>query len=552
MVKLQRAVALAVITLFAFAVVLTYAPEALAQRPNIVVILTDDLNENVYDTMVDGGFMPNLKTHVVDKGVSFDNSFVTNAICCPSRATFLTGMYSHNHEIFGNIGPQPLLPGIMWPGWFPKNGNPGLNATTIGVAMQNLGYRTGHLGKYLNGYGVFAPDGVGDPATYIEPGWHDWQVLIDPTTYTVYDYQMNINGTVVDFGSNPSDYQTDVLTTRAVQFINREAQNTASPFFLVIAPLAPHVEFSELISGGDDYRDRFQTFIRPAPRHEHLTDGNQANGELPELDTTKPSFNEPDVSDKPDCPRPPPGAGLTFEPFCVQELGQLSAEFDVPNVMNQYKVMLGSMLALDDMVGFVVQSLANNGILGNTVIVFTSDNGWLHGEHRMNDKRVAYEESIRVPLVVRGPGFAQGQTSPNIVLNNDLAPTFAAMGAGGLHWQADGRNIVPLLLDPDRLDWNRRSFLVESYFVPSGLKFELGTMNAIRRVTPSLDYTYMQWFNDPAAPGTVTDREFYNNQSDPYQLQNITLSAGTFAGFDNLISIFKTCTGQFCSMLESF
>jgi len=551
MSKPNRWAALAAATVFVALAGLAFAPSALAQRPNIVVILTDDLNENVYQTAVSGGYMPNLKRHVIDRGVSFENSFVTNAICCPSRTTFLTGMYSHNHKIYGNIGPNPLLPGIMWDGWFPKDGNPGLNQNTIGVAMQNLGYRTGHIGKYLNGYGVFAPEGYGDPATYIEPGWNDWQMLIDPTTYLVYDYQLSENGTVVDYGDQPSDYQTDVLATKAVQFINREAQNPGSPFFLVVTPLAPHVEFSEDIAGTDDYRDRFQTFIRPAPRHEHLVDGNLGNGELPELDTTKPSFNEADVSDKPNCPRPPP-EGIVYEPFCVQELQLLSADFDVPNVKNQYKVMLGSMLALDDMVGVIVQSLVANGVLGNTILVFTSDNGWLHGEHRMNDKRVAYEESIGVPLVIRGPGFAQGQTSPHIVLNNDLAPTFAAMGAGGLHWQADGRNLLPLLIDPDRPDWNRRSFLVESFFVPSALKYELGTMTALRRVTPGLDYTYMQWFNDPSQPGVITDREFYNNQTDPYQLDSIDLQPGTTAGFDNLISTFKTCAGQFCTMLESF
>ncbi len=541
----------ALLPLLGVVALLVLAPldRAWGQGSNVVVILTDDLSETVLDTALANGLMPNMQTHLIDQGVWFENSFVTNAVCCPSRATFLTGLYSHNHKVYSNIGPNPLLPGIEWPGWFPQNGNPGLNEKTVGTALDDGGLFTGHIGKYLNGYGVFAPDGTPDPALYVPPGWDDWQGLTDPSTYQVYDYQISDNGTLVTYGDLPEDYQTDVIADRSVQFIENRAVD-GEQFFLVVAPLAPHVEFSDSISGGSIYQTRFQTNIRPAPRHEYLADGDFSNGEIPPI-PSKPSLNEADISDKPACPRPPPSGGVVADPFCIQELDLLSPDVDIPNVQNQFRTMVASMLAVDDMIGDIVDTLDANGLLNNTVIVFTSDNGWFHGEHRLNDKSLAYEESIRVPLIIRAPGGEVGKVTNGIALNNDLLPTFADFAGVPVPFTVDGRTLKPLVVDVDRPDWNRKSFLVEHYFVPSGLQFELGTFYAMRRLEP-LDILYVQWRNDPAQPNLITHHEFYNLTADPYQLNNQQLSPSISASFDQFLQFFQTCSGFLCNQLESW
>ena len=136
---------------------------------NIIVIMTDDLSKDLFDGLVSNDWMPNLKTHLIDYGVLFENSFVTNALCCPSRATFLTGQYSHNHKVISNKS-FPLKPGIASPGWFPTSETPGRNESTIATSLEGAGYHTGFIGKYLNGYGKYAPYSESDPKTYIPPG----------------------------------------------------------------------------------------------------------------------------------------------------------------------------------------------------------------------------------------------------------------------------------------------------------------------------------------------------------------------------------------------
>lgn len=214
--------------------------------PNIIVILADDLSEDVMNAVLDNNLAPNIQQYLIDEGVSFKQSFVTTALCCPSRATFLTGMYSHNHGIFSNLTPDPFKSGIAWPGWLSELGSPGQNASTLPVWLRNVNYYTGYVGKYLNGYGKVAPAHVSDPETFVPPGWDDWQGLIDPTTYLMYNYRLNDNGVVVNYGEADADYQTDVLSGRAVDFIE-EASLQSKPFFLFVSTLAPHTEVTDLL-----------------------------------------------------------------------------------------------------------------------------------------------------------------------------------------------------------------------------------------------------------------------------------------------------------------
>jgi len=527
-------------------------PVVSSASSNIVVVMVDDLSQEAFDALVQGGWMPNLKSNVIDKGVSFQNSFVTNSQCCPSRATFLTGQYSHNHAVYSNIGNHPLKAGITWPGWFTTATQPGTNESTIATWLADAGYHTGYIGKYLNGYGASAPESVADPQTYIPPGWAEWNGLIDPSTYKVYDYLMNQNGVVTNYGSAEADYQTDVLTGLAIDFINRAANNSL-PFFLVVAPLAPHLEVInplELLTGNDP-RDGLGATIRPAKRHEYLIDDVVGNGELPDL-PLKPSFNESNVSDKPGCPRPlpPVEAAVSFEPYCVADALAFRGAADTAAVNKQYKSMLASMIAVDDMIGGIIAELVQKNLLSNTVFIFTSDNGWIYGEHRMIGKELAYEESIRVPLVVSAPGGQISAQSSKIVLNNDWAPTIAALAGVVPPYETDGVSFLPLLTNPEDASWHRRFFLVERWFVPSLFKFESPTLFAVRRIYGGQNYVYITSHTDQSDPATATYREFYEMNSDPYQLQSIPLPESLNQMLDNLTLYFRRCKGSMCTKLE--
>ncbi|KHE93328.1 MAG: sulfatase [Candidatus Scalindua rubra] len=522
-------------------------------RPNIVVIMVDDLSLDLFNSLVEGGWMPNLQSNLIDRGVSFENSFVTNSVCCPSRATFLTGQYSHNHGVLSNKSPHPLKSGIAWPGWFPVEGVAGKNESTLSTWLHDSGYYTGYIGKYLNGYGAQAPYNVPDTKTYIPPGWDNWQGLIDPSTYRMYSYFINDNGTVVSYGDAEADYQTDVLAGRAVQFINDRAQ-TGQPFFLTLTPLAPHVEVLDVFAGltTNDISLAFAAGVRPAPRHAHLIDGDVSNGEMPSPNI-KPSFNEPDISDKPSCPSPLPPTGITYntDSTFVGDRPVLD-ETDITRLFSQYKSMAASMLAVDDMIGQLSLAMLETGIYDNTVIVFTSDNGWFYGEHRVSGKELAYEEAIRVPLVIHVPFVIAKSKASQIVLNNDLAPTLAEIASTVPQHETDGTSIIPILLNPDMTDWHRKSFLVEHWYIPGLVKFSPATYLAVRHLSKTLDYLYVDTFahlGDPEKQKVF--REFYNHNADPFQRRSLAMPDSVTSMLDNLLLMFIHCQGANCRALES-
>src|ERR671915_1296004 len=373
----KRILILAGSMLLVVALTAAQSPGANSQRArtNVVVIMTDD------QTVESLRVMANVRTLLAGQGTTFENSFASFSLCCPSRATFLTGQYAHNHGVLGNSPPE---------GGYARLDS----SNTLPVWLQRAGYRTIHIGKYLNGY-------PGANRTHVPPGWTEWYGSIDPSTYRFYDYTLNENGRLVTYGSDPASYQADVYSRKAVDAIRRLAPAT-TPFFLSVAFLAPH-------SGGPRESDDPRNFATPVPAPRHR---NRYGSEpLPQ----PASFNEADVSDKP--------AGIRSRPL-------LGAQ-QIANVTENYRQRLGSLLAVDEAVASMVTALRETGELDRTLIVFTADNGFFHGEHRVpSGKVLLYEPSIRVPLIIRGPGIPPGQHVTELAANVDLAPTIvAATGA---------------------------------------------------------------------------------------------------------------------------
>ena len=384
--------------------------------------------------------MPQTQKLLADKGTTFTNSFVVNPECCPSRAATLTGNYSHNTGVYRD---QPPHGGVKS---FVQHHD---ERSTIATWLNGAGYTTALMGKYLNGY----------KGTRIPQGWDSWTAFNVPHSGTghYFNYDLNINGHLKHFGGAKDDYSTDVLAQKASTFIN----NTNGPFFLYWAPSAPHKP------------------AVPAPKYEHA---------LAHLPKWRPaSFNEKGIKDKPKWAR-------------VPRLTKTEIHRDVDQTrLDQYRTLL----SVDDAVGHIVAALRNAGRLDNTMIIFTSDNGFLWGEHRFTGKQTPWEESIRVPFIFRYDPVTgnTGTTNDNLIANIDIAPTIAA-AAGVNTPHVDGSNILDLL---NGSNW-RTQFLIE---------------HMEGRYSPAPTYCAMRTQTEMYAVYKTGDRELYDLTSDPLELHNL-------------------------------
>jgi arylsulfatase A-like enzyme len=353
-------------------------------RPNFVIVMTDDQRA---DEM---GAMRTVRRKLAARGVEFTNAHATFPLCCPSRATFLTGQYAHNHGVMGNE-------------WAEGGGYRAFDNTgSLPVVLQSAGYRTGLVGKYMNEYeGPEIPD-----------GWSHWAVRT--RGQTLFDYRLNVDGRRVEYGSRAREYQTDVIARRGARFIRQSSGSR--PFFLWTSFFAPH---GESIPGNERWNPR------PAPRHR----GRYAHASLPK----GPAFNEGDVSDK---------------PSFVANTPRLGREA-MKALTWRHRSRQAALLSVDDAVGRILRTLRQTGELASTVVVFVADNGFLMGEHRLAHKEQLYEEATRVPLIVSGPGFPPGADYDGIVGNIDLAPTVLDAAGVAPMREPDGRSLLGLLADPE-------------------------------------------------------------------------------------------------------
>src|SRR5215203_7056264 len=435
------------------------AAQTTSIKPNFVFILTDDMRQD------DLKYMPKTRDLLGDQGMQFTNAFVSNPLCCPSRATIMRGQYAHNTGVWTNTpGPDGA-----WQGYK----NHGNEQDNIATRFHSAGYRTGLFGKYFNDY---------DGST-VPPGWDDWFGV--PSGTGVFNYYVNDNGTQKFFGNSESDYSTDILSTETQSFIDASVVAN-KPFLAYVAPKPPHEP------------------AVPAPRHQHAFDGEKA----PRL----PSFNESDVSDKPPS---------------IQSLPVLSPT-QIAEIDAHHEKRVESLQSVDDLVEAVVNKLQNVGALNTTYVVFTSDNGWHHGEHRIKSgKAKPYEESIRMPLLVRGPGVQAGTTTDKLTLNTDFFPTFTDLAGVTTPEYVDGRSLRALL-ERSATTW-RTAILLE--IRPSTL--------GIRTSDGRKYIEYGDGF-----------KELYDLKRDPYELNNSYNANPAPADLASRLQKLKSCAGNNCRTAE--
>src|SRR3954453_13326967 len=356
------------------------APDALpeshqrAGRPNIVFVLTDDLSWNLVQ------YMPHVQ-QMQREGMTFSNYFVTDSLCCPSRASIFSGRYPQNHGVLTNTPPTGGFSAFRR----------GAESETFATALQGSGYRTSLMGKYLNGY---------DPkGGYVAPGWSNWQA--SGGGYRGFNYALSTNGRIAHFGRSRRAYLTDVLRRRGKAFVSRAARS-GHPFLLEVATFAPH---------------RPST---PAPRDRH---------DFPGLQVPRDSAFDA-------VPDNAPAWLRGRAPLTEEQVAAMDTEF---------RKRAQSVQAVDDLVGQVRRLLRGRGLDRNTYVIFSSDNGYHMGQRRLlAGKMTAYDSDIRVPLIVVGPGVPAGSTTDALAENVDLAPTFMRLAGVSPPVWVDGQGLLSL------------------------------------------------------------------------------------------------------------
>jgi len=420
-------------------------------RPNVVVINTDDMRADMATAL------PKIRQWLADGGTTFRNGYVSTPSCCPSRASLMSGRYVHNN---GQYQQQTL--------GFDLN-------LTIQRYLHDAGYLTGHAGKFLHWLDLSVEAPNFDRWTYFKGGYEN-----------VY---MNFDGTV----RRSQGYSTTIVFDRAIEYVNDfEGRDDARPFYLYLAPIAPH--------DPSIAEPKYASATVPA----HQPD---------------PSYMEADRTDKPSFVR--------------------NQNPTVAAVLATRTAMIRTLYTVDDQVDRLMRHLQATGELANTLVIFTSDNGYLLGEHKATSKFLPYRKAVEVPFLVRWPGrVPAGAVDDRLVTHVDIAPTIlAATGVSQAHATLDGRNI---------LAGTARQRALTEYWNDPNNNPNIPTWASIRTAA----YQYTEYYNS-ATPATVTFREYYNLQADPYQLVNL-LADGVPANDPDTVPLSQTlqaarqCAGTSC------
>ncbi|HEX4465523.1 MAG TPA: sulfatase-like hydrolase/transferase [Solirubrobacterales bacterium] len=548
---------LALLCLLATAGFRSSAAAATPERPSFVVIQTDDQTlDQLYAAFGQPKLqaMPNTLNLIAKRGETFNRYYVSYPLCCPSRVSLLTGRYAHNNGVKGNIQPNGGYFGFSFRGAYTHN---------IATWLQGAGYRTIHVGKFLNGYG----DEPYSNGTEVPPGWSAWHTVLNADTdHYYYGYKLNNNGVVegpygdsgtwepreyttrddvgcpfAPLNGQPCFYETDMLTNLATQ----ELRNTPEeqPFYLQLDYTAPHGDF------------RKPAGPEPAPRHYDWFKG------APLPHNRGQGFDEGNVSDKPSFIREAPYLGLS----------------EIHTYRVYYDKALESLRSVDDGVKLLVDTLGSLHRLRNTYIIFTSDNGFFYGEHRLlGGKFLAYEPSTHLPFLIRGPGIKPGSESGEIVGNIDIAPTVLELAGVTPDKSVDGRSMKPFFEDPNLR--TLRPYLFESFVETddvneAGAIAEPGDQSRATReqslaarqsgaaarpgggasaslLAPPKDYEGIRLGPYKYIAWPDGEKELYDLETDPYELNNLVRIPNYFPVRNflhrELTEHLEDCSGRTC------
>jgi len=435
-----------------------------AGRPNIVVVLVDDLR---WDEIGCAGH-PFVRTPNIDRiaceGARFRNAFCTTPLCSPVRASLLTGQYAHNHGIIDNTDRSRQSHQLMT---FPR-------------ILHDHGYETGYVGKWH----------MGNDDTP-RPGFDYWVGMKGQGTS--FDPVLNENGT----RTRTAGHTTDVLNDRAVRFLRR---NRTGPFCLYVAHKALHPELTQYDDGS--ISDPSAAQFMPADRHKLLYADDPIPRRLNVTDTLEGK----------------PALRRTIEG--LPPLGRETGTSD-----ETVRDRLRMLAAVDEGVGQLLDALEQTGQLNDTVFVFTSDHGYWYGEHGLSvERRLAYEEAARIPLLIRYPQIVKaGTTIDRFALSIDLAPTVLELAGVKADGAMDGRSLVPLLEGKTPKNW-RTSLLIEYYSDRVFPRIRNMGYKAVRTAR----YKYIHYADLEGMD------ELYDLKTDPYEMHNVINDPGSQSTLEEL------------------
>lgn len=494
------------------------------ERPNVLMIMVDDMRTD------DLAYMPNVQKLIAKQGVNFVNGFSSFPLCCPARASVMSGLYPHNHGVWSHDPP-----------WGFSSFD---DSSTFPVWLQDSGYHTTYLGKYLNQYGSAPEPGktTGTSTQYVPPGWDNWQGSIDgglplddPNdggTYRYWSTTLNNNGD--GYVSLRGKYQTNAYADLTQDIIEDSAAGD-DPFFHYLSFTAPH-------HGGPKEEGDPEGMNTPA-RPKRLW------GAFDDVITEAPGahWKDPDNSDKP-----------------KRTQGRIGKK-KMKDVLNVTRQRAEALYVVDGAVKRIMKTLKETGELDNTFVIFTSDNGYFLGEQGIPQGKVLpYEPSLRVPVLMRGPGVPKGELRTDPFLSVDYAPTFAQLGDAEMTSAVDGRSLLDVarLGDESATDsWSRvvltettpttaaTEKLAESQ--PVGARqteMMLGKVTGIR----TGQYLYVEWQAEPGDPKTNVRTELYDVLEDPDQYDNLAEESGhekLLKQFHGVLEQARTCVGEDCTFL---
>jgi N-acetylglucosamine-6-sulfatase len=424
--------------------------------------------------------MPKTFRNLVDQGVTFENMITSTALCCPTRVTYLRGQYSHNHRVFSNNYPS---------GGYQKFRQMGYRSRQLPVWLKGSGYATAHVGRVMNGYTKFVQD---------RPrGWTSWVALANEMG--LQRYQINDNGKV-HWMKRAAEQDVDHFSRKAVGFVKSRAPSE-KPFYLQVSAFEPHLPYFY----PKRYAGAYTSKKAPKP----------------------PSFNEADVSDK---------------PRHIQRRHRLSGD-EIAQLNEDYRKRLRGLRGVDDLIANVAGALKEAGEFRNTIFILSSDNGYQLGIRRATQGKIdPYEESINVPLVMRGPGIRKGVVEKRLASTNDIVPTIMAFAGANEKPFFDGRSLKPLVKYQPTSKW-RTAVGIE--YLPSINEADNGRIPFYGvRTAGGEKYVYYP---------TTGEKEYYNLNSDPHELRN---GASNPANADRVAALaekarqIRSCSGFSCRAAE--